>query len=132
MTQTLTVSLQGDDQPPRLIARGEIDVATAKDFRRAIDQASVRHRRLIVDLTDVTFLGSAGIGVLYGHADHVAAVLVAPDSTIARALAISGFPRLVAVRSRDNEPTPDGRRWVARKKSTRAATPASDADQPVV
>jgi anti-sigma B factor antagonist len=130
MTQALTVSLRGDDQPPRLVVRGEIDVATAKDFRRAVDQASARHRRFIVDLTDVTFLGSAGIGVLYGHIDNLVAVLVAPDSTIARALAISGFPRLVAVRS--GGAIRLGRSAVGRRQQdAKSRKPADDAGQPV-
>jgi anti-sigma B factor antagonist len=49
---------------------GEVDLATGPDLRKAMEdvrQAS-ESERLIVDLSDVTFLDCAGIGVLvYGR-----------------------------------------------------------------
>lgn len=46
-------------------ARGEVDLSTADTLRVEIDEAlGAGHRRVIVDLTDVEFIDSAGLGVL--------------------------------------------------------------------
>lgn len=47
-------------------ARGEIDVVTATEFEKAVEQATARYRGgvLIADLSDVSFLASAGLAVL--------------------------------------------------------------------
>ena len=47
---------------------GEIDVSTAGELRETLLQLFARQwpKHLVVDLTDVTFLDSTGIGVLVG------------------------------------------------------------------
>jgi anti-anti-sigma regulatory factor len=52
---------------------------------------------LIVDLTEVDFLASAGVHALFRYRDQLAAVVVREGSVIARALALSGFSRLVSL-----------------------------------
>jgi anti-sigma B factor antagonist len=46
-------------------ARGEVDLSTADSLRTAIeDTLAAGHARVVVDLTDVEFIDSAGLGVL--------------------------------------------------------------------
>lgn len=48
-------------------ARGEVDLSTADTLRAEIDDVfAAGRRRVIVDLTDVEFIDSAGLGVLAG------------------------------------------------------------------
>ncbi|RLK58533.1 STAS domain-containing protein [Actinokineospora cianjurensis] len=80
-----------------LSAVGEIDMATAPDFRVALATAAARAERLVVDLTGVRFLGSVGMTALieaYDHAqrDGVAITFViAARSTVQRTLEITGL-----------------------------------------
>jgi anti-anti-sigma factor len=52
-----------------VVAKGEIDLATAPILRETIEQL---HGRVIVDLTEVTFLDSSCIGVLVGQKKRLA------------------------------------------------------------
>lgn len=50
-----------------LAVRGEIDVYTAPRFReRLVEMVKEGHRRVVVDLDQVDFLDSTGLGVLVG------------------------------------------------------------------
>jgi anti-sigma B factor antagonist len=52
---------------PVLNARGEIDVATAPEFHEALaEMISHTPQLVIVNLTDVSFIDSTGLGVLVG------------------------------------------------------------------
>src|SRR5680860_265694 len=54
-----------DDEALVLIVSGEIDVLTAPQLQEAIELAlSNRPGALVLDLSEVTFLSSAGMGVL--------------------------------------------------------------------
>jgi anti-anti-sigma factor len=91
------ISLDEEVSPVRLDVCGEIDLATAEQFCMAVAEAAARHPRLIVDLTEVDFLASAGVHALFRYRDQLAAVVVREGSVIARALALSGFSRLVSL-----------------------------------
>jgi len=93
----LTISLNEQITPVRLDVCGEIDLATAQQFCMAVAEVTARHPRLIVDLTEVDFLASAGIHALFRYRDQLTAVVVREGSVIARALALSGFSRLVSL-----------------------------------
>ena len=47
-----------------VVAAGEIDIWTCPALRKALDAAADSARRLVIDLTEVTFLDSSGLGVL--------------------------------------------------------------------
>ena len=49
-----------------LRASGEIDVATSPELRRELHQLADRQGSIVVDLRDVTFIDSSGLGVLVG------------------------------------------------------------------
>lgn len=63
---TLSASMhRTSDGTLRVVVRGEIDVVTVSTLRTALSLAIARRPdRLELDLAGVTFLGSAGIGVL--------------------------------------------------------------------
>jgi anti-sigma B factor antagonist len=94
MTTPLTLSTdQRPDGTMVLTAVGEIDMSNAGQLRDALTQAGEGF--LTIDLTSVDYLDSAGLTVLFTHADHidlVAAPLLVP------VLRISGLTDLTDVR----------------------------------
>jgi anti-sigma B factor antagonist len=59
---------EGDEDGTWILAvAGEIDVATSPELRRELHQLADREpARLVLDLSDVTFIDSSGLGVLVG------------------------------------------------------------------
>ncbi len=94
MTTPLTLSTdQRPDGTAVLTAVGEIDMSNAGQLRDALDRAG--GSELIIDLTSCEYLDSAGLTVLFAHADHielVAAPLLVP------VLKISGLSQLTQIR----------------------------------
>jgi anti-sigma B factor antagonist len=86
MTTPLTLSThQRPDGIPVVTAVGEIDMSNAGTFRDALTRAAAADGRLVVDLTGVEYLDSAGLTVLFAHATHIeliATPLLAPVLTI--------------------------------------------------
>ncbi|WP_328457370.1 MULTISPECIES: STAS domain-containing protein [unclassified Amycolatopsis] len=65
-----------------LAASGEIDMGNAPVLAAALEETT---ERVVLDLTAVEYLDSAGIAVLFDHADHlelVASPLLAPVLTV--------------------------------------------------
>src|ERR1700761_4171996 len=62
-----------------VVVVGEIDVLSAPELRRALDAAPAGDR-LVVDLTAVTFLDSAGVRALYDQVDRQPEIFVAPGA----------------------------------------------------
>jgi anti-anti-sigma factor len=76
----------------RLCCTGEIDEATAPLLGAAIRAARPGHRRVEVDLHDVTFLDSSAINTLVRHrADDHELVLVRVPAHIRRLFEITGL-----------------------------------------
>jgi anti-anti-sigma factor len=75
-------------------AGGELDLWTCPALRKAVHVAAASSRRLVIDLTTVTFLDSSGIAVLLdahlqrGHRAPV--VLVGAVGMVRRVLEVSG------------------------------------------
>jgi anti-sigma B factor antagonist len=82
---------------------GSLDIATSPTVRAALLEASARgDHRLIVDLTDVEFLDSTGLGALIGaqrRAKEFAGEvrLVVKEGQILRLLRITGLLKVFAV-----------------------------------
>ena len=82
---------------------GEIDVGTECKFRDALTSALARGAlRVVVDLAGVTFMGSAGIGVLMGARRVLAAgggslVLASPRGEVAQILSLTGVAEVIPV-----------------------------------
>jgi anti-sigma B factor antagonist len=82
---------------------GELDLYNTPVVREALRGAAGRGpRRLVVDLSDVTFVDSTALGAFVearsALADGNAFVLAAPGLEVRRALEVSGLDRHFAVR----------------------------------
>ncbi|GAA1310484.1 STAS domain-containing protein [Saccharothrix xinjiangensis] len=102
MTTPLTLTPgRGPDGAAVLKAVGEIDMSNTDAFSAALSAAlDDLPGRLVVDLTECDYLDSAGINVLFAHADRVellATPLLAPVMTF------SGLTAVVAVRGLEDD-----------------------------
>jgi anti-sigma B factor antagonist len=78
---------RGADGAVVLAATGEIDMSNAETFSAALTAArrEITDGTLVVDLTGVEYLDSAGLAALFPHVDHMQLVvtpLLAPLLTI--------------------------------------------------
>ncbi len=83
---------------------GELDMLLAEDLRAQWLPAVEQHRpeRLVIDLSDVTFMDSSGLGLIVAvhnlQKRHGGVVVVTgPQRVVRRVLAISGIDRVVDV-----------------------------------
>mgnify|MGYP000459963470 CR=1 FL=1 len=105
-----TLSFSRRDTTLRVKVRGELDDHAASMVRRAID-AQIRTegiRRVILDLNELTFMDSAGIGVILGRYKELVkrgAVLEidAANDGIRRILRLAGIHRLVRIRGAEGK-----------------------------
>lgn len=104
MTTPLTLTPSpGPDGTTILKAVGEIDMSNTAELSAALDDVP---GRLVVDLTECEYLDSAGINVLFAHADRielVAGPLLAPVMTF------SGLTAVVTVHGLEDDPVEGGR-----------------------
>ncbi|XVV15711.1 STAS domain-containing protein [Actinoplanes sp. CA-131856] len=75
----------GPDGATVLTATGEIDMSNAADFSAALDAALALGAPVVVDLTKVDYIDSAGLAVVFPHLERVrliASELLAPVLTV--------------------------------------------------
>ncbi|MFC4031098.1 STAS domain-containing protein [Streptomyces polygonati] len=95
MTSTLGLTTgRGADGGAVLAARGEIDMSNVDAFRSALAEAIPPGGTLRVDLTDVAYLDSAGLAVLF---DHAARISLIAGALLEPVLTISGLTEIVTV-----------------------------------
>jgi anti-sigma B factor antagonist len=94
---SLEVTRTVQDETVTLTVKGEIDMASAGKFRQALE-ASPAPGRLVLDLTGVEYLDSAGVKVLYDHLGQHPEVLVSSGTVILRVLAITGLRDQLTIR----------------------------------
>lgn len=93
----LSIDLKNDDGTLLFKLRGSLDLATAPTVRAALSDATEQgSHNLIVDLTQLEFLDSTGLGVLIGAhrraAEHGGSFrLIVSDGPISRLLNITGL-----------------------------------------
>ncbi len=87
-----------------LRASGEIDVATSPELRRELHQLVDRKGAIVVDLHDVTFIDSSGLGVLVGTLKRMrerdpdeALVLEGLQDPVRKVFDITGLTELFAI-----------------------------------
>ncbi len=91
------------DGIPVVAVDGEIDLFTAPEFKRRVQKALDRDgERMVVDLTETTFIDSSSLGVLIGAHRRLAArerslVVVAPTPAVRKTLRITGLDGLFQV-----------------------------------
>ena len=96
MTTPLELSVRQDgDGTAVLSAVGEVDMTNADAFRSALAQAGAGDGRLVVvDLSGVDYLDSAGLTVLLPHAPRIK-IIATP--VLAPVLTISGLAGVTSV-----------------------------------
>ena len=92
-----------EDGTPVVAVSGEVDLFTAPDLKRHVERALDEHSgRLVVDLTDTTFIDSSSLGVLIGAhrrlAEHdTPLVVVTENQSVRKTLRITGLDGLFTV-----------------------------------
>ncbi|WP_433789871.1 STAS domain-containing protein [Actinoplanes sp. CA-252034] len=97
MTTELTLTTgSGPDGAVVLTASGEIDMSNAETFAGALTRAvaGAAGGRLMVDMTAVQYLDSAGLSALFAQADHIE---LRTGPLLAPLLEISGLTELTTV-----------------------------------
>ena len=104
----VTVTLSGHNVAV-IDLQGEIDIHTAPEFRSALTHAIEEgFRRVVLDVSKVTFMDSTGLGVLVGgqrkmHLRDGPLVVVCTDPPIARVFRITGLADIFAYRETRDE-----------------------------
>jgi anti-sigma B factor antagonist len=70
-------------------AAGEIDLSTAQQLSRALTEAGCDHGLLIVDLSAVDYLDSAGVAVLFTESTQSRMQIVVGDNHLVASIRIS-------------------------------------------
>ncbi|MEV4202545.1 STAS domain-containing protein [Micromonospora globbae] len=91
---------------------GELDMSTAEEFNAAVDRLTAAgERRLLVDLTELTFCDSTGIAAFL-RGDHRAAAeggwlrLTGASGAVDRVLRLTGVAQVLAYDARAGDPAP--------------------------
>lgn len=79
----------------RIVAAGELDLATASQLDAALTEVEATADRIELDLAALTFMDSSGINLLIRHARRVegagpALAIVPPPPRVARVLEVAG------------------------------------------
>lgn len=99
----VTVTTSETGPVPVVHVSGDVDVTAAPALREAIDAVVAEgHRRLVLDLTEVTFIDSTGLGVVVGRLKGLrreggSLVVAAAHERVLRVLAITGLDTVLEV-----------------------------------
>jgi anti-anti-sigma factor len=94
--------------PPVLKVMGEVDLASAGELRRALEQALAVSSKVVVDMGGVTFIDAAGLRALLEVADTMngsGPLTLAHAPRVARLLDLVGLRGLPSIDLRDSEAT---------------------------
>jgi anti-sigma B factor antagonist len=93
-----------DDERHVVAVGGEIDLFTAPELKAALSEAVEAGRsRIVVDLTETTFLDSTALGVLIGAVKRLrsrdgALTIANTDPNIAKTFEITGLDQIFTIR----------------------------------
>lgn len=99
----LRVDCSSEADTARIVADGEIDLATVNKLRSAVTEALQRGaRHLTVDLDKVTYIDSSGLGMLIGAHKRTASnggtlTIRCSQARVLRLLSITGLDRVLRV-----------------------------------
>jgi anti-anti-sigma factor len=98
-TQLAVNTDRRDDGTFVLIAAGELDLSNVEAFTRAltdaIDVASRAAAAITVDFSDIEYMDSSGINVLFTHAGRIRGLIINP--LLSSVVTYSGLNELVPV-----------------------------------
>ena len=110
MPPEFSLSQESLDAERHVVAvRGEIDLFTAPELKSALSDAiESGHTRIVVDLTDTTFLDSTALGVLIGAVKRLRSrdgrlTIVNVDENIAKTFEITGLDQIFTIRPTRDE-----------------------------
>lgn len=92
----MSLSINTSEDAGRVLVEGEVDVSNADELRNAVDAAlALDAPEVTVDLSQVPYIDSTGIGVLVGAAHRAAdagkkLVVASPQKNVARVLGLLG------------------------------------------
>jgi anti-anti-sigma factor len=98
----ISTSLQGDNVM-LLQVEGEVDAHTAQEFAKTLkDLFGQGHRRMVVDVSGMTFISSAGIRVLFDAYRQAVQLdgqmrLAGPTDQVRRVFEIAGLYELLQI-----------------------------------
>lgn len=106
----MTFTLRRKNRTLTINIKGELDLVSANEFREVVDSTmeEMRGINLIIDLSNVNFIDSSGLGVILGRFRKITAkegqiVLVGLNPNIKRILDLSGVLSFIPVCSDENE-----------------------------
>jgi anti-sigma B factor antagonist len=100
---------QIDDERHVIAVAGEIDLFTAPEMKAALGEALEAGRtRIVVDLSETTFLDSTALGVLIGAVKRLRSrdgrlTIVNVDPNIAKTFEITGLDQIFTIRATREE-----------------------------
>ena len=101
--EEFSVSVQAFGDVTLVRARGDIDLYSAPTLRtQLLELIAAGQRCLVVDLSEVTFLDSSGLGVLVGALKRVRADdgwvrLVCPDERLFKLFRVTGLTKAFTI-----------------------------------
>ena len=106
------VSVVSADGETIVAVRGEIDLSSAEELWSAVEQALNMSSRLVIDMTETTFMDSTALAVLaraYRELGQVpeAVVVRSPSPRARELLTICGLEQLITIQEgREGNPAP--------------------------
>jgi len=83
-----------------VVGSGEIDLQSAPEFSRALEVAAALSERVVVDLQDVRFMDSTGLGVVLrarGRDGHPSISLVRPPNVLRKVLYLTSLGEVLPI-----------------------------------
>ena len=101
MDDELKIRTSRDGRTATVVASGEIDLSTVDELRSAVTGAAEDVDRLLLDLTDVEFIDSAGLGGLLElrstlRSREITLEISAGEGPVRQAMQITGLSELLA------------------------------------
>ena len=102
--EVLTAKYEIEEDTLKITLSGEIDHHTAKAIRREIDDQIylMRAKTVLIDLKNVGFMDSSGLGLILGRYTHVkeaggALKVLNPNKNAERVLRLAGAEKIIPI-----------------------------------
>ena len=98
-----------DDELGVIVLSGEVDIYTAPQFKECLlELLDSGVKRLVIDLSQITFIDSTALGVLIGgvrrvHSSGGAMTIVVTTRPVERVLSITGLDRVFSMHATRDE-----------------------------
>ena len=98
----LAIAVDRRDAATLVVLRGDLDLATAPELRECLVGVIEEGARIVIDLESVTFLDSAGLGILVGGLKRARTYggeleLVCSSSAVLKPIEITGLDRVFTI-----------------------------------